>query len=119
MEDDKESMVQKIKQWLAIETKINQLSREIRELRAMKKSINPELLTIMKENEIDCFDCNSGKITYTKNNVKKTINKKYLHDILQKYYGNEQSAEASNVCNFILDNREVQVKENIKFKKNK
>ena len=79
MEENKENMVQKIKQWLAIETKINQLSREIRELRAMKKSINPELLTIMKENEIDCFDCNSGKITYTKNNVKKTINKKYLH----------------------------------------
>ena len=119
MDDNKEEMVNKIKQWLAIETKINQLSREIRELRAMKKEINPQLLTIMKENEIDCFDCNSGKIMYTKNNVKKSINKKYLYDILQQYYGNEHSSEATNLCNYILDNREIQVKENIRLKKNK
>ncbi len=114
-----EYMIQKIKQWMAVETKITQLSQEIKQLRTMKKELNVDLLDIMKTNEIDCFNCNSGKIMYTKSNVKKTINKKYLHDILEKYYGNENSQQAENLCKFILENRQVEVKENIKLKQNK
>ena len=116
-ENNKVYMVQKIKNWLAVESKITELSNQLKELRKMRKDLNVDLLEIMKTNEIDCFDCNSGKIMYTKNNVKKTISKKYLTDILQKYYGNENSTQAENLCNFILENRQIEVKENIKFKK--
>tara|TARA_B100001287_G_C22358181_1_gene378465 strand:- start:9 stop:383 length:375 start_codon:yes stop_codon:yes gene_type:complete len=116
-ENNKVYMVQKIKNWLAVESKISELSNQLKELRKMRKDLNVDLLEIMKTNEIDCFDCNSGKIMYTKNNVKKTISKKYLTDILQKYYGNENSSQAENLCNFILENRQIEVKENIKLKK--
>ena len=116
-ENNKVYMVQKIKTWLAVESKINELSHQLKELRKMRKDLNVDLLEIMKTNEIDCFDCNSGKIMYTKNNVKKSISKKYLTDILQKYYGNENSTQADHLCNFILENRQIDVKENIKFKK--
>ena len=116
-ENNKVYMVQKIKNWLAVESKITELSNQLKELRKMRKDLNVDLLEIMKTNEIDCFDCNSGKIMYTKNNVKKTISKKYLTDILQKYYGSENSNQAENLCNFILENRQIEVKENIKFKK--
>ena len=116
---DQGYMIQRIKQWFAIENKLTELSGQIKELRKMRKDLNVDLLEIMKTHNIDCFDCNSGKIMYTKNNVKKTINKKYLNDILQKYYGNENTKEAQELCEFILDNREIQVKENIKFKKNR
>ena len=116
---DQGYMIQRIKQWFAIENKLTELSAQIKELRKMRKDLNVDLLEIMKTHNIDCFDCNSGKIMYTKNNVKKTINKKYLNDILQKYYGNENMKEAQELCEFILDNREIQVKENIKFKKNR
>ena len=116
-ENNKVYMVQKIKIWLAVESKISELSNQLKELRKMRKDLNVDLLEIMKTNEIDCFDCNSGKIMYTKNNVKKTISKKYLTDILQKYYGNENSSQAENLCNFILENRQIEVKENIKLKK--
>ena len=34
-------------------------------------------MEVMKTNEIDCFDCNSGQLMYTKNQTKKPINKKY------------------------------------------
>lgn len=47
----------------------------------------------------------------------KNINKKYLNEILQKYYGNENTKEAQKVCEYILDNRLVEVKENIKLKR--
>lgn len=118
-QNDQGYMIQRIKQWFAIENKLTELSSQMKELRKMRKELNVDLLEIMKTHNIDCFDCNSGKIMYTRNNVKKTINKKYLNDILQKYYGNDNSQEAQELCEFILDNREIQVKENIKFKKNR
>lgn len=68
---EREYMVNKIKQWLAVETKIDEYSKQLKELRSMKKSLNVDLLDIMKNNEIDCFDCTSGKIMYTKSNVRK------------------------------------------------
>jgi hypothetical protein len=118
-QNDQGYMIQRIKQWFAIENKLTELSSQMKELRKMRKELNVDLLEIMKTHNIDCFDCNSGKIMYTRNNVKKTINKKYLNEILQKYYGNDNSQEAQELCEFILDNREIQVKENIKFKKNR
>ena len=116
-ENNKNYMVQKIKTWLAVETKITELSRQIKELRSMRKDLNVDLLEIMKTNEIDCFDCNSGKITYTKSNVKKAISKKYLTDVLNKFYGEENSNHAEELRNYILENRQIEVKENIKLKR--
>ena len=116
-ENNKNYMVQKIKTWLAVESKITELSRQLKELRSMRKDLNVDLLEIMKTNEIDCFDCNSGKITYTKNNVKKAISKKYLTDVLNKFYGEENSNHAEELRNFILENRQIEVKENIKLKR--
>ena len=115
---NREYMINKIKQWLAVEQKIKELSLQLKQYRGFKKELNVDLLDIMKTNEIDCFDCQTGKITYTRNNVKKGINKKYLHSILNQYFG-ENTNQADDVCNFILDNRQVEVKENIKLKPNK
>ncbi len=69
--------------------------------------------------EIDCFDCNNGQLMYTTNNVKKSINKKYLNDVLEKYFEHHSPEEATKLCNYILDNRDIQVRENIKLKRKK
>lgn len=116
MSTEQEYMVYKIKQWLAVETKITELTKQIKELKNMKKDLNVDLLDIMKNNEIDCFDCKSGKISYSRTNVKKSISKKYLSEILEKYYGKDNSDEAQELCEYIMQNRAVQVKENIKLK---
>ena len=117
--DNKSVLISKIKSWLEIEQQISNLSAQLRELRKQKKDLNLDLVDVMKTNEIDCFDCNSGKLMYTKTNVKQSINKKYLHDILSKYYQEQDNEEADKICNYILDNRDVKVRENIKLKKNK
>jgi predicted nucleic acid-binding Zn-ribbon protein len=114
---ENQHLVQTIKQWLDLEDKISQMSKELRDMRKKKKELNMSLMGVMKENEIDCFDCNNGQIMYTRNNVKKSINKKYLHDILGKYFQDESSDEAIKLCSYILENRDVQVRENIKLKK--
>lgn len=116
---DTQQLVQTIKQWIELETKISSLSRELREIRKEKKSLSVALMGVMKENEIDCFDCNNGQLAYTKNTVKKAINKKYLSEVLDKYFDTPESEEASALCNFILENRDVEIRENIKLKKKK
>ena len=66
----------------------------------------------MKSNEIDCFDLNDGQICYTKKNVKQPINNKILLEILTKYC-NGDLTQASDINNFIKDNRAEITKENI------
>ena len=82
--------------------------------------MNLDLVDIMKTNDIDCIDCNSGQqIKYTRNSVKKTINKTYLHEILTKYCSENNMEESDKICNYILENRVTEIKENIKLKKKK
>jgi len=69
-------------------------------------------MNIMKKNEIDCFDIKNGQIMYSKKNIKKPITKKMLMDVLSKYYQGDVT-KATDVNNFILDNREEVVKETI------
>lgn len=108
--------VDKIKEWLKIESEINQHSTELRHLRKKKKQLSVDIVEIMKQNNIDCLDCNSGQIMYTKNNIKKSLNKKMLQELLTKYFTNSNPEQAVKLCNFIQENRTIEVKENIKLK---
>jgi len=114
---DNSILIQKIKKWLEYETKISSLQKEIKELKKNKGVVSNELKTIMKSKDLECIDVNNGKILYTTTQVKKGINKKYLSDILTKYFDDDRRGE--EICQFILENRESQVKENIKLKKDK
>lgn len=110
-----------IKHWLDIESKISEHSAILRDLRKQKKQLNAALLEIMKENDIDCFDCNSGQITYIKNNVKRSLNQKLLHELLGNYFTGKDAdpQEAEKLCRYIQDNRGTELKETVKLKKNK
>lgn len=114
---DKTILVEKIKKWLDSETKIASLQKELKEIRKNKKQLSIDLSEIMKNRQLECIDVSQGQILYTKNQTKKGINKKYLSEILTKYYkGHEQAKE---LCEFILDNRECCTKETIRLKSNK
>ena len=114
-ENNKEVLIENIKTWIQIEDQISLLSKKLKELRDAKKKISGDLVDIMKTHEIDGFDCSKGKLAYTQNKVKKGINRKYLFEVLGKYLQDEQ--EAFKMCEFIMENREVEVKESIKLKK--
>ena len=51
--EEKNQLVQTIKQWLELEDKIANMSKELRELRKTKKSLSVSLMSVMKEHEID------------------------------------------------------------------
>lgn len=115
MNQNKEDTVNKIKEWLNLQQIIDVKSKELKELKKNMKSLEPDLLNIMKTGDIDCIDCNNGQIKYTKRKVTKAINKKYLLSVLNEYYGDN----ANEICNVILENRITDIKEGINFKKHK
>jgi|TARA_B110000967_G_C18886981_1_gene564650 hypothetical protein len=115
--ETKEQLIHHIKEWIGVDEEIKSLQKEIRIKKQKQKDLTQTLMEVMKTNEIDCFDLKDGKLLYTKNKTKQTINKKYLMTTLIKCL--EDPKDAEKVTDFILDNREEKVKENIRRKVDK
>jgi hypothetical protein len=113
--ETKDQLIQNIKDWVKIDNEIKLLNLELSKRKTEKKKISDLLIHTMKSNEIDVFDINNGKIVYSQRTVRKPITKKNLLDILSKYYEGDMN-EAEQVNNFILENREVVVKDNLVHK---
>lgn len=111
----KEELVENIKRWVSYDYEIKNLQKSMKEIREKKKELTKSLIDVMKNHEIDCFDINDGKLLYTKNKVKTPLNKNNLMIALEKYFENE-SVNVEDVTNFILDNREIKIRENLKKK---
>ena len=112
----KEILVKTIKAWITHDDKIKLLQKQIKEHRSEKKTLTDSLVEIMKQNQIDCFDINNGKIIYCKNKVKTPLNKKTLLSTLEIYFQNIPDVDATQVSDFILEHRETKFKENIRRK---
>jgi hypothetical protein len=108
--ETKEQLVKTIRDWVKLDNDIRKLQKEQLKRKNDKKVLSQSLMDIMKKNEIDCFDINDGQICYTKKNVKKPITKKVLLELLAKYYDGDL-LKANDINNFILNNREEEVKE--------
>jgi len=115
--ETKEDLINNLQEWTQMNVEIIQLRREIKLKNDRKKIITNKLIDTMKKNEIDCFDILSGSIVYKKNVSKKPINSKSLLILLQKYYNTQTNDKdiAVLLTDFVLDNREEQTKETIKF----
>ena len=112
----KEVLVNTVKQWINHDDEIKKLQKLMKEHRTEKKALTDNLVDIMKTNEIECFDINDGKIIFCKNKVKTPLNKKTLLTSLEEYFQNNPNIDAGKVGDFILENREIQIKENIRRK---
>lgn len=119
MNSTKEDLVKTIKEWITIENEIKKLQQDIKERKCKKKELSDTLVNTMKSNEIDCFDINDGKIIYTRNKVRSTVSKKHITDSLSQYFNDSDVTTAQDITKFILDNRSVAFKDNIKFKEPK
>jgi len=113
--ETKEELVNNIKEWIKIDGEVLKLQNEIKERKNKKKLLTESLVTVMKKNEIDCFDINGGSLIYKKNKTKKPINAKSLMSTLKTYFSTNP-LQAEEVTKFVMDNREEQIKETIKRK---
>ena len=113
--ETKEQLVNNIKEWIKIDSEISELKQQIKDKNNKKKNLTENLVTVMKTNQIDCFDINGGALVYKTNKVKKPINGKTLLSALQNYYKTDPKI-AEDLTKHIMDSREEQIKETIKRK---
>ena len=116
--ETKEQLVNNIKEWIKMDSEIAQLRADIKERNEKKKNLTENLVTVMKNNEIDCFDINGGALVYKKSTVKKPINAKTLLAALQNFY-KDDAKTAEDLTKHVLNSREEKVTETIKRKVNK
>ena len=114
--DSKELLKQNIKEWMKYDSEIKNYQKLIKERREKKKLLTQNLIDVMKEHQIDCFDVNDGKIIYTKSKVKAPLNKNSIIMALEKYFQDDTEINIHEVGQFIIENREIVIKENIKKK---
>jgi hypothetical protein len=113
--ETKEQLVENIKDWIKIDTEILDLKAQIKEKTNSKKLLTDNLVTVMKSNQIDCFDINGGALVYKKSKTKKPINGKSLLAALQNYYKTDPIT-AEDITKHVMNSREEQIKETIKRK---
>lgn len=119
MAQTKEQLVAVVKEWVTLENEIKTLQKHIKDRRARKKELTGALVDTMKTNEIDCFDISDGKIVYSQNKVRAPVSKKHLLTCLSQYFKKTDPEAAQDLTTFILESREVKVKDNIRFKEPK
>jgi hypothetical protein len=110
--DSKEKLIKSIQDWVRLDNEIRKLKQEEKKRKDEQKLISGNLMTIMRDNDIDEFDINNGKLIYSKKNVKKPITKKALLGILSKYYKGDIN-KATEINDYIISNREEVVVETI------
>jgi hypothetical protein len=112
----KEALAQNIKEWLQLEKEMKTLQHEIKERKKKKLLLTNSLINTMKNKDIDCIDMSEGKIIYTQNKTKTPLNKVYLNNCLTKYFAKQPNVQVDGIVQYILDMREVVLKDTIKHK---
>ena len=112
---NKEILVNNIKEWIQIDNELKELQKASKDRRERKKELTNSLVDIMKDNEIDCFDVNDGKLIYTKNKIKTSLSKKNLLLALQNFYKDDPT-QGKIVTDYLMDSREEKIKESIRRK---
>ena len=113
----KDKVIEDIKQWVKLDNEMKELKKLHNERKATQTLLSQSIMNTMKENKIDMFNMKQGSIHYKKNRIKKPITKKMLQDVLLKYYNNDL-AKATDINDYILENREEIVKETLIHKSN-
>ena len=102
--------------WLKFDNEIKEMQKLIKLKRKEKKEVTNNIVEVMRNNEIECFDAGGeGKLIYTKNKTRAPISKKHLLSSLGTYFNGDNEG-ANKLANFILTTREEKVRETIKRK---
>lgn len=112
----KEVLAQTIKEWMVVEKELKVLQKEINDRKKRKKELSSTLVNVMKNNEVDCFDLNDGKIIYSQLHTKSPLNKVHLWDSLNAYFAKMPDVPTQEIVQYILDRRTVVTKDNIRLK---
>jgi hypothetical protein len=111
----KEQLKDHLRQWVRVENEISTLSAEIKKRKLIHQQLSASLLSVMRQNEIDCFDVANGRIVYSKTKVRAPLNNGQLKSALTTYYKDDVE-KANNLTEFLLSSRVEKTRESIKMK---
>jgi len=112
---EKEQLVTTIKEWIELDSKINEMGKLIREYRKRKTELTGSLINVMKSNDLDEFDLKDKKIMYHTTKSKTGLTKKHLVKSLNEIFKDDME-KVTEITDYILNSREVKVKENLRRK---
>ena len=115
MESNKDKLITVIKEWMVNDKEIKQLQLAIKERREKKKKLTDVLVNEMNKTNVDEYKTQSGKLIKTSHKNKKPITKLYLATCIDKIFKSNPD-EGKKVLQYIDENRETNIKENIRFK---
>ena len=73
---ERSNLIDNVKAWIHLDNEMKTLRREMKERRDKKKEITKALVSVMKTNDIDCFDIKDGQLNIQQKKYKKTSYKK-------------------------------------------
>lgn len=94
-----------VKKWIAHDNNVRKLSFALREQRKILKELTPEILTFMKDHEIEGLFDNEGQSTlqFKVSKKKESLNQKTIKEKLANYLQSEDKAQ--EITNYIINNR--------------
>lgn len=111
----KEQLKDYLRQWVRVENEIGTLSAEIKKRKLIHQQLSASLLSVMRQNEIDCFDLANGRIVYSKTKIKAPLNNGQIKSALTTYY-KDDADKAASLTEFLLSSRVEKTRESIKMK---
>jgi len=111
----KDQLKDYLRQWVRVENEIGTLAAEIKKRKLIHQQLSASLLSVMRQNEIDCFDLANGRIVYSKTKVRAPLNNGQLKSAITTYY-KDDADKASSLTEFLLSSRVEKTRESIKMK---
>jgi len=97
----------KVKNWIAIEEQISILQRKVKELKQVKKNLEPSITEFMKDNNITNLNTSNGKVKCNQVVRKKPLNKINIRENLSKIITDDIIVESA--MKSIMENREKNI----------
>jgi len=117
-QETQQALLENVKSWLTIDNEIRALQKEIKERRKLKKQLTTDLMSTMKNNDIDALNVPDGELVYSKSKTKAPLSKKHLLTSLTQYFKGDQRM-IDELSKFIMESRLEKEKESIRHKNKK
>ena len=106
-----------LKEWLTLEEDLKVLSAAVREKRKRMGILQGLITKTMKGHKIARVNIKSGAILYQNKQTKESMGKKFIVSKLTEYFKGD-IIKATEVYNFLEENRGKKIKDNIKLERN-
>ena len=106
-----------VKKWLSYDDEIRVLQNALKDRRAKKNELTPQVMDFMKNHEIEDLNTKDGKLKCYTSNRKKALTQKDIKHKLLGYFKNENKGE--KCVEYVFGDREIKEVMNLRrtFKK--